>query len=401
MNLSIDALPSACDALVVGAGPAGSAAATLLARAGRRVVLIDQHAFPRDKVCGDGLIPDAHQALQRLGVLGEVMAVARPASHVGCVGPRGGRIEVPGALAVLPRRQLDAIVCSAAVAAGARMFAPLRFQAPIEEHGRVVGARLESRGAVREIRAGWTVLATGAVPAALIAARMALRQTPSCVALRGYVAHEAMEPRLRMLEVVWHPRMKGGYGWIFPAPGGVFNVGVGLVDSHAGGRRSANLRELFDAFAEVHAPLSELIRGGRWLAPLKGAPLRCTLEGARFARPGLLVTGEAAGSTYSFTGEGIGKALETGMLAAEAIAGTADEALARSRYEASLGALKPRFELYERANRVSRHPWMADFLIWRAQRSPRLLQRMAGVLNETSNPGHLVTARGVMRLLFE
>jgi flavin-dependent dehydrogenase len=314
---------------------------------------------------------------------------------------------VPGALAVLPRRQLDAIVCAAAVAAGARMFAPLRFQAPIEEAGRVVGARLENRGTVREIRAGWTVLATGAVPAALIAAQMALRQTPSCVALRGYVEHEAMESRLRMLEVIWHPRMKGGYGWVFPAPGGVFNVGVGLVDSHptrggaASGRRAANLRELFDAFAEVHAPLSELIRGGRWLAPLKGAPLRCTLEGARFARPGLLVTGEAAGSTYSFTGEGIGKALETGMLAAEAIAGAGDEALARSRYEASLAALKPRFELYERANRVSRHPWMADFLIWRAQRSPRLLQRMAGVLNENSNPGNLVTARGLMRLIFE
>ena len=52
---------------------------------------------------------------------------------------------------------------------------------------------------------------------------------------------------------------------------------------------------------------------------MKGAPLRCTLEGARYTRPGLLVTGEAAGSTYSFTGEGIGKAFETGMLAAEAL----------------------------------------------------------------------------------
>jgi flavin-dependent dehydrogenase len=314
---------------------------------------------------------------------------------------------VPGALAVLPRRQLDAIVCGAAVAAGARMFAPLRFAAPIEEAGAVVGARVESNGQAREIRAAWTVLATGAVPAALIAAQMALRQTPSCVALRGYVANEAMAPALRMLEVVWHARMKGGYGWIFPAPGGVFNVGVGLVDSHptaqgaGSGRRAANLRELFRAFTEVYAPLGALIDGGRWLAPPKGAPLRCTLEGARLSRPGLLVSGEAAGSTYSFTGEGIGKALETGMLAAEAIDAAGGDAAVRARYEASLAALKPRFELYERANRVSRHPWMADFLIWRAQRSPRLLQRMAGVLNETSNPGHLVTAKGVMRLLFE
>jgi len=66
-------------------------------------------------------------------VLDAVMAQAQPAGHVGCVGPRGGRIDVPGNLAVLPRKQLDDIVCRAAVAAGARMYAPLRFVAPIEE----------------------------------------------------------------------------------------------------------------------------------------------------------------------------------------------------------------------------------------------------------------------------
>ncbi|HET6315264.1 MAG TPA: FAD-dependent oxidoreductase, partial [Chloroflexota bacterium] len=65
-------LPSTCDVLVVGAGPAGSACAQWLARAGVDVVLADQHAFPRDKICGDGLIPDAHAALRQLGVADEV-----------------------------------------------------------------------------------------------------------------------------------------------------------------------------------------------------------------------------------------------------------------------------------------------------------------------------------------
>jgi flavin-dependent dehydrogenase len=55
-----DTVPSSCDVLVVGAGPAGSACAQQLARAGFKVLLVDQHDFPRDKVCGDGLIPDAH-----------------------------------------------------------------------------------------------------------------------------------------------------------------------------------------------------------------------------------------------------------------------------------------------------------------------------------------------------
>ena len=82
-------LPSSCDVLVIGAGPAGSACAHALARAGLDVRLADQHAFPRDKTCGDGLIPDAHAALRRLGAYDAVAALAQPVSHVRCVATRG------------------------------------------------------------------------------------------------------------------------------------------------------------------------------------------------------------------------------------------------------------------------------------------------------------------------
>ena len=403
MNLALDQLPERCDALVVGAGPAGSAAATLLARGGAEVVLVDQHAFPRDKVCGDGLIPDAHRALRRLGVLDEVMAQAQPVSHAGLISPRGIRVDVPGTLAVLPRRELDHIVCRGAVRAGARMFAPLRFVAPIEEGGPVVGARLVQGDAQREIRCRWLVLASGAVPQALIAAGMALRQAPSGVALRGHLKNEAMRGRIDKLEVVWHRAVAPGYGWIFPCRDGVFNVGVGVFERRAGG--DGNLRGLFEAFTRIYAPARELVAGGQWLAPLRGAPLRTSLQGARFSRPGLLVTGEAAGSTYAFTGEGIGKAMETGMLAAESLLagltrGAADEAVRRD-YEAKLAALQPRFALYERANWVNRHPWLADLVLWRGQRSERVLRRMSGVLDESSNPGQLLTAKGFYRLFTE
>ena len=418
MNLGIDLLPASCDVLVVGAGPAGSAAALTLARAGCDVVLVDSQAFPRDKVCGDGLIPDAHHALRRLGVLDEVMRAAQPARFVGCVGPRGGRVDVPGTLAVLPRKELDHILCRAAIDAGARMHAPLRFMATVEEGGRVVGAQLKQGEATREIRARWVVLATGAVPQALLATGMSTRQTPSGVALRGYVRNDAMVGKITALEIVWHRALAPGYGWIFPCPGGVFNIGVGVADSHDTQRdpdsgeaglkkREINLRTVMEAFQRVYAPARELMAGGTLVGPLKGAPLRCTLGGARFTRPGLLVTGEAAGSTYSFSGEGIGKAMETGIHAAEALhavaadASLAADARARADYEARLLALKPRFDLYQRANVVNRQPWLTDLLIWRANKSRRLLARMSGVLNETSNPGNLVSVKGLYRVFTE
>jgi len=403
---SAPALPDSCDTLIIGAGPAGSACARWLAQAGHDTVVVERKSFPRDKTCGDGLIPDAHHALQRLGVLDAVMARAERVSHVGCIGPRGGRIDVPGSLAVLPRQVLDELLARHAIAAGAR-FEQARFERVLEdETGRVCGAVLRQGDEEREVRARWIILATGAVPKALIAAGMCERHTPSGVALRGYVHAPAMVGRIRAMEVVWSREVRPGYGWIFPAPEGRFNIGVGVTDSHSavagkGRKKDVNLRAMFDAFCQHYPPAAELMRHGQLEGELKGAPLRCTLQGARWTRPGLLVSGEAAGSTYSFTGEGIGKAMATGMAAAEAVLQGHNDADTRQRYEAVLQELKPRYDLYERANRINAAPWLADLLIWRAKRSPRLLKRMSGVLNETSNPGTLLSLKGLRRLFLE
>jgi len=418
LNLPLDALPAHCDVLVVGAGPAGSAAAITLAAAGFDVVLIDQQAFPRDKVCGDGLIPDAHHALRRLGLLDAVLARARSVRHVAVIGPRGGRIDVPGTLAVLPRRELDEMLCRAAVDAGARMHAPVRFVGLLEEDDsdlpagaqQVVGATVRAGDVTREVRATWVLIASGAAPQALLAAEMCERRTPTGVALRGYVKNLAMVDRITALEVVWHPRMKHGYGWIFPGPDGVFNIGVGVAHSHATGGDSGqtmqdiNLRTMFAEFTRIHRAAGDLLAGGEWISELKGAPLRCSLRGAKLSRPGLMVTGEAAGSTYAFTGEGIGKALETGLAAADALldgrSRQLSEAQVRTMYEQKVRALAPRYQMYDKANIVNMHPWLVDLVVWSAKRSPSRLRRMTGLLEETHLPSSLLSVKSWMRLLF-
>ena len=152
---------------------------------------------------------------------------------------------MPGRLAVLPSKRLDEILCRAAVAAGARMFAPLRFvgAAAPTATGPVVGARLKHGDAEREIRARWLVLASGAQPQATIAAGMCDRRTPSGIALRGYIRNPAMIAAHHGLEVVWHKRLSPGYGWIFPCGDDVFNIGVGVAQSHREARTAAAKRE--------------------------------------------------------------------------------------------------------------------------------------------------------------
>lgn len=404
-----DKIPENCDVLVIGAGPAGSACARQLAQAGHDVLLADQHDFPRDKVCGDGLIPDAHAALRRLGVYDEVAQLALHVPHVRCIGPRGGYVDVPGTLSVLPRRELDLVLVRNAERAGAKLVTPLRFEAPLLDGERVVGARLKSAVGAVEIAARWVVLATGAVPQGLIAAGVCERHTPSGIALRGHIRHEGLQSQIRQLQVMWHPRLRGGYGWIFPGPGGVFNIGTGLTGSHrtesdgkGAKRREVNLRRMLEAFGEVYAPAGELLKNGTPVGEIKGAPLRCSLRGARWSRPGMLVTGEAAGSTYAFTGEGIGKAMETGLLAADTLLQGLDqpEAELRRRYEAGLEALVPKFDLYDTGSTVNQYPWIADIVIWRAKARPGILRRMSGLLEETVTPGHLFSWRGMSRLMF-
>ncbi|MDH5709433.1 MAG: NAD(P)/FAD-dependent oxidoreductase [Hylemonella sp.] len=403
-----DGTPQHCDVLVVGAGPAGSACARQLALAGWQVILVDKRSFPRDKVCGDGLIPDSMAALRRLGVLDRVLAQARPVGLARCVAPSRQSVDIPGDMAVVPRRLLDQILCQAAVEAGALFLAPAEFIAPrLDADGRVCGARFKAQAQTREIGCRWLVLATGAAVGPLEAAQLCERKRPSGFALRQYIRHEELAQQMDSLRFIWHRALRGGYGWIFPGPDGVCNIGVGVLNDRSG-RGSRRLPRMFARLGEIDPVAARLLAEGVAQGPLQGAPLRCDLEGARWYRPGLLLTGEAAGSTYSFTGEGIGKALESGLAAADSLLESAaddtgaahappDEAV-QLAYGARLQALHPRFAMYRKAASFNRHPWLVNLVIWRIRASARAIAVLADILAERRLPYNLLSWRGLRAL---
>jgi menaquinone-9 beta-reductase len=280
--------------------------------------------------------------------------------------------------------------------------APLRLVSLLDRAGQVQGARLLGRAGTLEIAARFTLLATGAATGPLELAGLCVRKIASGFAVRQYVRNPRLAQRLRTLIISYDRRIRPGYGWIFPCPEDCFNVGAGLFTDRQA-RGGDGVRRVFERFVSGFEPARELLESGTALGPMKGAPLRTALSGSRFGRPGVLAIGEAIGATYSFSGEGIGKALETGTLAAELVAqrlqdgGPVDglEATYASRLER---AYRARFKAYETAQRWLGVPAFCNLLAKRARRSAGLRSELEGVIRETSDPNELFSPCGLLRV---
>ncbi|HQV58514.1 MAG TPA: FAD-dependent monooxygenase, partial [Ilumatobacteraceae bacterium] len=171
--------PLVVDVLVIGAGPSGAAAATVLARSGKHVVVVDKASFPRDKCCGDGLTTLALRELEGLGVQPAAIENWQTVSEVMLRSPSGRHVtmRLPGdgiAAATTPRRELDLAVIRNAQAAGATLIdglalatitpTPAGITATLTPHGRDADAQPHSSRPSwvgREIRAGFVVAADG------------------------------------------------------------------------------------------------------------------------------------------------------------------------------------------------------------------------------------------------
>jgi geranylgeranyl reductase family protein len=385
------------DALVVGAGPAGSTTALHLAAAGHRVLLLDRAAFPRDKTCGDLLIADALEALERAGLMHSVEEVGCACPSMRIFSPSGIEVELPGRFFTLRRRQFDALIARRAVEAGA-----VFCRGEVKQIERTAdGIACTLAGTEHPVRARFGVVATGANVALLEKLGLPIRRRASALAARCYVRSPL---GLRELVVSFARAVLPGYAWIFPLGRDEYNVGCGVFEAGPS-EGKANLRGLFAKFLAEFPLAVDLMRRGESLSPLQGARLRCGLRGPFLNETGtLLAVGETIGTTYPLTGEGIGKAMRTGEMAAEAIDGalrTADPSRLRTLPARMEQELRPRYRGYERAERWVARPWLIDFVTRRMRRSRFLREAMAAVLNETLDPGAVFSLRGLVQSLWK
>ena len=317
------------DVVVVGAGPAGSAAAISLAERGWRVLLVDKATFPRDKVCGDFVSPRSLAVLTALGCFDELRRVQPREIRRSMVHLNGDRIssgpmpavgDLPGFGLVIPRTVLDEIIFRRAAAAGATVVEGFTAtgldvradRACVHGHGPAGPATLDARlvvvadGARSRLAAGLGVTPVDG-QRDLFALRAYYRDVPS-----------APDTTAIFFDADYFP----GYAWVFPTGDGGANVGMGMV-MDVSRRYGINLRERFLRWLDHDPGLRDMLGGASRHGKIVGWPLTGYLGDHGNYGDRVLVVGDAGRFIDPINGEGIHTALESARLAAT----VADEAL--------------------------------------------------------------------------
>jgi geranylgeranyl reductase family protein len=378
------------DVVVVGAGPAGSATAALLAQRGHDVLVLDSARFPRDKVCGEGLSPEAWPILDEMGASAGVHALSPwPLRGMRLVSPDGtsfaGRYRDrvrPGF--ALRRLDLDAALVAAARRAGAEVREGVRALAPVQRPGDegVAGVVVEEHGEPQELLSRVVVGADGR--RSVVARRLALlreHRTLRRFAVRGY--WDGMQG----LDDTGEMHVGGGgYCGVAPLSKTAANVTFVLP-----------ARELASAAGDVEGFYRDGLRR-RWprlherLAPARlcGRPRAIgplALECRGVAVRGAVLVGDAAGFYDPFTGEGVTLALRTAELAAAAIdaalRATAGPVGLLSGYSrARAEATRDKFRFNRLVQAAVSWPEAADALARRLARRPDLADRLVGIAGD-------------------
>jgi geranylgeranyl reductase family protein len=365
------------DVLVVGGGPAGASAATLAARAGLEVMLVDRAIFPREKACAEYLSPEAARDLENLGVLDEIEAAGAQrlvgmrvvsddgASAIGRFSAAAGFPPFRSYGLSIRRTLLDPALLRAARRAGVQVREGVAMERLVRERGRVVGAVLRDESGPSRVRTRAVVGADGLNSRVARQLGVARRGRPRRLALVAHVAG------LRGLddcgEMFCEP---GWYVGIASQGDGVANVSMVLPMADAGEiardaeahfrRRLRSIPELADR-AERLEFRGPLLRAG----PFARSARRVVADGA-------LLVGDAAGFFDPFTGEGVFAALRGGALAAAALA----RALA-----AGGAASRDRLAPYARARRRTfRDKWVLEHVVGLAATHPAVMRRYTGRL---------------------
>jgi geranylgeranyl reductase family protein len=322
------------DLVVVGAGPGGSATAYYASKAGLNTVLLDRQEFPRDKVCGDGLMPHAASEISLMGLgnwldephhgkftgfsIYSQTAYLRQGVPPSLNGPHGY---------VVKREETDARLLERAISAGAEFHGATRATELLRSPAGKVTGIAATNGEVLRFEAPLVIAADGVGGFA----GRGMKTHQNAVARRRY--YRGVDgPNKEDLHIFITKDMNehgAGYGWVFYLGDGRANVGAG-VSTKVLARTGRNLKDFFDRFLD-EPRMAEWLESAEPEGPAKSWSLKMGMWGARRHTQGLIMVGDAGSMVHPISGEGVGYAIESGRLAAS----WAHEAHARGDFSAS------------------------------------------------------------------
>lgn len=345
--------------LVVGGGPAGSAAAYWLARSGHDVTLVEKKEYPRDKTCGDGLTPRAILQLSDMGFDFDVPEFHRITGLRSYAGdelmiemPWPDHSRFPNWGGVIRRSELDMQVARLAEKEGVRVLEKTTAK-PVIEDGQLQSVALSNGSGSEVVEPNVTVIADGSMNRfGRDLGNSRRRDYPMGMAARGYFSSPRSDDPFLESQLDLRDRSGAtmpGYGWVFPLGDGTVNVGVGLLSTFKRWKHvnTTNMMNDYVATAPDYWQISEETQ----LTRPSGGKLTMSFSKGPLVGSNWITIGDAAGAINPWNGEGISYAYETGRIASdyvgEAVA-TGDLGLLR-RYPQRL---EDEFGLYYKMARI-------------------------------------------------
>ncbi len=355
------------DIVVVGAGPAGTAAAIEAVRSGLDVVVIDKATFPRSKCCGDGLTTSALRQLEDLGFDPASVPSWTRVDDVVITSPAGRRRTYPlpradGVFAAVARRsELDHQLVLLARRAGAEVLENHEL-VDLDQDQSSVTLRVQHDDRTCNIRTRFVVAADGMWSRTRKLAGVApAGYRGDWHAFRQYFKGVSTFAQDKL--IVWfEPDLLPGYAWSFPLADGRANVGFGIIRAE-GGKRIQNMKSLWSALLERPHIRSQLGSKAEPEEPHRAWPIPARLGQLPLALGRVLFTGDAAAVTDPMSGEGIGQALESGRMAVGAIVGEGIDhpTAVRDRYQKTLSRSIGRdHRLAQSLSRLLATPWITE-----------------------------------------
>lgn len=378
--------------IIIGAGPAGAGTSFFLTKYGIPHIVIEKDTFPRDKVCGDGCSGKTALVIKRANPdwLDEILGNQNdflPSWGITFTAPNGKALNVPFAPVRTPAMKAPGFTSARLVFDNflfSKMPSPF---CTIYQAATVDGIDITPGGvSVSMVHNGMAHCITALLIVGADGDKSIVRKKflpantapkTSAVGLRAYYQGITGMHEEQFIELHFLKEMLPGYFWIFPLPNGMANVGVGILSERVRSKK-INLREQMLSIIKNHPDIAPRFANATLTGKIEGWGLPLAMNRQPLSGNNFMLTGDAACLIDPFSGEGIGNALYSGMLAAAAIKESIEKrdqstAFLKVAYDDVVyKRLGGEFKISSTLQRLCNYPWLFNFVVNKANKSPSL-----------------------------